>query len=79
MLLALSLGLLSFAAVRSFTADCTNEYQVADDGITRLTSDHGRLLVTGRVWLRLGETRVLLPKGVQPILAKLGLMPTECR
>ena len=79
MLLALFLGMLSFAAVRSLTVDCANEYLVADNGVTRLTSDDGQLLVTGRVWLRLGEISVLLPEGVQPILAKLGLMPAECR
>ncbi len=78
-LLALLLGLMSFAAVRSLTADCANEYLVADDGITRLTTDDGRILVTGRVWLRLGEMRVLLPQGVQPIFTELGLMPSECR
>jgi hypothetical protein len=78
-LLAVFLGLLSFTAVRSLNADCANEYLTGDDGITRLMSDDEQFLVTGRVWLRLGEIRVLLPEGVQPILAKLGLMPTECR
>lgn len=79
LLVVLLLGLLSFAAVKSLTADCANQYLVADDGVTRLTSDEGKFLVTGPVWLRVGGAAILLPEGLQPVLAKLGLMPTECR
>jgi hypothetical protein len=54
-LLFLSLGLLSFAAVAAMKFDCASEYLVSDDGLTRLMTDDGRLLVTGRYWLFIGN------------------------
>lgn len=79
LLLLLLLGIISFAPVREATADCPNEYLVADDGVTRLTTDDGKFLTTGRIWLDLAGIRFLLPDGVRPILLKLGLMPAQCR
>jgi hypothetical protein len=78
-LLLLFLGLMSFAMVKALDADCANEYLVADDGLTRLTTDDGKFLVTGRVWLRIGDVRLPLPERVHSILSKSGLMPAECK
>jgi hypothetical protein len=69
---------MSLAAVKEIKADCVNEYLLADNG-ARLRADDGRLLTTGRHWLLAGDHRIVLPEGTQPILAKLGLLPTECR
>jgi hypothetical protein len=79
LLLLLLLGFISLAAVREATADCSNEYLVADGGVTHLTTDDGKYLTTGRIWLDLAGMKLLLPEGVQPILSELGLMPVECR
>jgi hypothetical protein len=68
LLLALFLGLLSFAAVSQMTVKCEPVYLTADDGVTILTGD-GKLLTTGERQCHLvaGKFRVPLLSWLSPL------------
>jgi hypothetical protein len=72
LLLALFLGLLSFAAVSQMQVKCEPVVLTADDGVTVLTADDGVTILTGdeqQCHLVTGEYRVPLPSWLSPLFS----------